>query len=154
MFLRCCEEGKARALALGNRGPIRYLPLDRHRFSVSFLRFSFPFPGTLLPSSMCVQRGAPHAVRTWMTVRGPLETEKRNGETKRTNGVYPEARGGWAPQRTVGSQGVVDSKPEPWSVVHPRRTNPGPSVPARRTNRCSGLVCTLWRGPCRPFILR
>ena len=44
--------------------PCRSLPLDRHRFSVSFLRFSFPFLGTLLPSSMCVQRGAPLVVRS------------------------------------------------------------------------------------------
>ena len=48
----------------GPHDPFLLLPLDRHRFSVSFLRFSFPFLGAPRPSSMCVQRGAPLAVRS------------------------------------------------------------------------------------------
>ena len=161
----------------------RTLPLDRHRFSVSFLRFSIPFLGTLLPSSMCVQRGAPlavrsvsflrlnlqfsctqrwvalpplayrktvnldggtkwsvqrgapHAVRTWMTVREPLETGKRNGETKRANGVYPEASGGmpsFSPEKIFSKSASCESRSgspgkaftfawagDAWGMFHP-----------------------------------
>ena len=49
-------------------------------------------------TSSCVQRGAPPAVRTCMT----LETKKRNGETKRKNGVYSEAR-------KAGAGGILDA---------------------------------------------